>query len=137
MSKNTDLKTKQLGMPIGTASNKLRKSILWKYIVLSGDNFCFQCGSEIISQDDLSIEHKIPWLHSKDPLSLFMDLDNIAFSHLSCNVGAARKQQAPHGTPTKYNKGCRCDLCRVANAARAKKDYTTDKRREKYLRSGH
>ena len=83
-----DIKAQQLGMPYGTASNKLKKQILFMLLVELNKNYCFQCKEEIVSENDLSIEHKQPWLHiSKE---LFWDLNNIAFSHLHCNVRAAR-----------------------------------------------
>lgn len=78
-----DRRKEQLGMPFGTANARLRKNILYKYIVNAGDHFCFKCGAEIISVDDLSIEHKLPW-ENRDT-DLFWDLDNIAFSHMKCN----------------------------------------------------
>jgi hypothetical protein len=82
-------KGSQLGMPLGTAYAKLRKSILFKLVQQTGQDLCFQCGEKIKSIDDLSIEHKKPWLDN-DP-ALFWNLENIAFSHLNCNIGAARK----------------------------------------------
>jgi hypothetical protein len=82
-------KSRQLGINHSTANAKLRKNILFHLISKYGDNFCFQCGAEIESVDDLSIEHKVPWLHNSP--DLYWDMENIAFSHLVCNVGAARK----------------------------------------------
>lgn len=90
MSDSNIKKSKQLGMPIGTATNRLKKQILFNLIKKANENFCFQCGAEIENVNELSIEHKIPWLDSEKPLDLFFNLDNIAFSHLSCNAGAAR-----------------------------------------------
>lgn len=87
-------KQEQLGMPLGTASAKLRKSILFSLLKETGKNICFQCGRIIENEDELSIEHKIPYLDSKNPKELFFDLNNIAFSHLSCNVKAARHPNA-------------------------------------------
>lgn len=84
-------KSKQLGMNHSTASSRLKKNLLWSYVVKCGDDVCFQCGEKINSVDDLSVEHKKPWLHSENPLELFFDEDNIAFSHLVCNVASARK----------------------------------------------
>lgn len=73
----------QLGMPHGTASNRLRKSLLFKYVQKARENFCHVCGTEIELVDDLSIEHIKPW-EGRDA-DLFWDLDNIAFSHRDCN----------------------------------------------------
>ena len=85
-----DKKSEQLGMPSGTAAGRLRKNILFSLLKRLNENFCYQCGGEIEFEDELSIEHKVTWLNSEDPKSLFFDLDNIAFSHLSCNSSAAR-----------------------------------------------
>lgn len=116
-------KSEQLGMNPGTASSRLKKELLWQYIIKAGDNKCFRCGKDIMEIGELSIEHKLPWLDSEDPIGRFFDLYNIAFSHLKCNVGAARHpnkgQKAPHGTNTRYaTHGCRCDSCREAGNKR-------------------
>lgn len=112
-------------MPHGTASNRLRKSIMFKYVVMAGENFCFKCGAEIESVDDLSIEHKEPW-EGVSP-ELFFDLDNIAFSHLRCNGVDRRKfppKTAKHGSLRMYQNGCRCDLCRQIKSIDNQKRYT-------------
>lgn len=103
MSKSNEKKAEQLGMPYGTACGKLRKSLLWGYIVGAKENFCFQCKGEILSIDDLSIEHKIPWLDSDDPVELFFDVGNVTYSHLSCNISAARRVKI-HENPTERRK---------------------------------
>ena len=61
------------------------------------------------------MEHVEPWLDSDNPIIKFYDLDNIKFSHLSCNSKAGRKQSAKHGTSRRYNKGCKCSDCKKAN----------------------
>lgn len=111
-------KEKQLGMPLGTAANRLKKSIMFQLIVEAGHNTCFQCGQKITSIDDFTIEHKKTWLHSHDPLGAYMDLKNIGFSHASCNSGArrVRKDVQPCGTNAAYDRGCRCDACRKARS---------------------
>lgn len=119
---NSNLKKqKQLKIAFGTANNRLRKEILFKYVQKAGENFCYRCAAEITSCEDFSIEHKIPYLDSLDPIALFFDLDNIAFSHLSCNIKAGRRNFAECGVKGKYNKGCRCDLCTEANTKHKRK----------------
>lgn len=76
-------KSNQLGMPFGTATNRLRKMILFRLLQRLGEDVCFRCGCRIESVDDLSIEHKSPWLDVD--MSLFWDLGNVVFSHLRCN----------------------------------------------------
>jgi hypothetical protein len=135
--KNNNKKAIQLGMPIGTASGKLRKSIIFMLLKMLNLNYCYQCGSEIESEKELSIEHKIPYLDSEDPVKMFFDLSNIAFSHLSCNVAAARKtlkmtglddQRLLHGSVGTYDKhGCRCNLCKEAKVIKNSKRYAPRK----------
>lgn len=112
-------KAQQLGMSHGTANNRLRKAILFRLVQRVGDDTCYQCGQKIEKIDNFSIEHKEAWLNSNNPIELFFDLDNIAFSHTSCNYGAKKTWNkgnvAPHGTKTRYSyHGCRCDKCRKA-----------------------
>ncbi len=103
-------------MPNGTAAARLRKSILFHIIKKAGDNICYQCGMEIIYEDELSIEHKLPWLDSHNPVELYFSIDNIAFSHLDCNIKAARPKAGKHPSRRAYQNGCRCDGCKRANA---------------------
>ena len=108
-------KTKQLGMNPSTASNRLRKSILFSFAQKLGYAWCYQCATEIKDIDKFTIEHKEPWLDSKSPVEAFFDLDNIAFSHAECNYRAARvKEGMPCPSVTAYRKGCRCDGCKEA-----------------------
>lgn len=78
-------KAAKLGMPFGTAMGRLRKLVLFDLLKRFDENFCFKCGEEISLVADLSIEHKKPW-ESSNNIELFWDLENIAFSHLACNV---------------------------------------------------
>jgi hypothetical protein len=82
-------KSEQLNMSFGAAGNQLRKSIIFHLIQKCGLDTCYQCGKKITSVDELSIEHKVPWQSSSDPKRLFFDIENIAFSHLKCNVSAS------------------------------------------------
>lgn len=77
-------KSEFLGIPYGTACNRLRLSIMFSLIVRCGDNVCFRCGKEIQTEKELSIEHKQEWLNESP--ELFWDLNNISFSHRLCNV---------------------------------------------------
>jgi hypothetical protein len=126
-----DTKKAQLGMDPGTASNRLVKDILWNYIVKNEENFCYHCGQEL-ERDSFSIEHKVPWLHSEDPLGLFFDLDNISYSHKSCNSSAGRR----------FNKIYENERERRRVQSRRKywskpAEVRKQKRREQYLRTGN
>jgi hypothetical protein len=101
-----DPKSDFLGMPFGTASNRLKKNLMFSLAQKLGLTKCFQCGEEIKSPKDLSIEHKLPWFEASQ--DLFWDLDNVAFSHTGCNYSAARKalkKKGPGGTSW-------CSMCR-------------------------
>jgi len=126
-------KKSQLGMPIGTASARLKKSIMFSMAQRLGLDFCFQCSARIEKVEEFSVEHKVPYLDSENPVDLFFDLDNIAFSHLNCNVGASRPGQPPagHGTERKYKNGCRCDDCRAMKSKKGKEYYWSKKKHQK------
>lgn len=83
---SNDKKSEQLGMSYGKAGNILRKNLLFYLAQKSGMDICFQCKKPIKSVDDFSIEHKVPWLDSNNPVELFFSMENIAFSHSKCNI---------------------------------------------------
>jgi hypothetical protein len=99
--KSNARKTVFLGIPHGTASNRLRKLVLFDVLRRHGENVC---GSQPIeTAEELSIKHKKPW--EGVSVELFWSLDNIAFSHLRCNRnhrheggGAQRRKVGPEGT---------------------------------------
>jgi hypothetical protein len=93
----------QLGMSQGAASGRLKKILLFQFLVRLKENFCFRCKAEIVSVEDLSVEHKEPW--EGISADLFWDLNNIAYSHLKCNVickrpgtGISFRKVGPEGT---------------------------------------
>lgn len=97
----------QLGMSHGAASGQLKKRILFSLLIRLKENTCFRCKAEITSVDELSIEHKQPW--EGISADLFWDLENIAFSHLKCNVvckrpgtGISFRKEGPEGTSWCY-----------------------------------
>ncbi len=126
--KQKDKKNKQLGMNFSTASNKLRKRLLFALVQDAGLDRCFRCDKRIEREQDLSIEHKEPWLDSEDPVGKFFDLENITFSHLSCNSGAARKTYRKYDTPEERLAGRR---------EIARRHYSTERRQRRYKETGH
>ena len=86
-------KTELLGINFSTASQRLRKNLLFALVVDADKNICFHCHKVIDSVDEFSIEHKEPWMSSKNPVQAFFSIENIAYSHLYCNIAAAEK---PH-----------------------------------------
>jgi hypothetical protein len=124
-------KREQLGMDDSTASHKLRKLILFSLVQQKAQDFCFRCQAKIETVEDLSIEHKTPWLDSSNPVHNFFDLNNIAFSHLKCNIADRRKPNKKYFTD---------DELKAANQSRwrnsKRRNYNSEARRAKYLRTG-
>lgn len=119
MEDTNSRKTIQLGMPFGTACAKLRKLVLFDLLKRYNENVCYRCKEIIDNADDLSIEHKKPWLDND--VNLFWDMDNISFSHLRCNVLNNRQPnrgQKSHGVTGYTRHNCRCSVCREAQRAR-------------------
>ena len=77
-------------MSDGKAHNILRKLIMFSLVQELGKDICFRCGKKIETIDEFSIDHKVAWLNSENPVSLYFDLENISFSHCSCNIAAKR-----------------------------------------------
>jgi hypothetical protein len=102
MKSSNKKKSEQLGMPIGTAQNRLRKSIMFAMMRQLNVDTCHQCNEAIEDIGDLSIEHVDAWLDSDDPTAKFFDLNNIAFSHLSCN-SSARRYRNQHSKQSERN----------------------------------
>ncbi len=96
-------KSALLGLNFSTATQRLRKLILFDLLQRFGQDTCFRCGQQIEDTDDLSIEHKEPWQGAADPKASFFDLENIAFSHLRCNTRHERTR-CPAGHPYSDNK---------------------------------
>ena len=131
-----ETKHKQLGMNYSTASNRLVKDLLFNFIITTGNNCCFRCG-EPMERSNFSIEHKHPWLHSEKPQEMFFDLNNISYSHLKCNVAAARKPVVSCGSVYKYALGCRCTSCTKAKKDKERKKHNPEIRKAKFKRTGH
>lgn len=133
----SDKKKEQLGMNPSTASGRLVKDILWNLIVKTKQDFCCKC-NKLMTRETFSIEHVKPWLDSDNPVELYFDLNNISFSHLSCNIADARKSESACGTYSKYdNYGCRCEPCKKAASLYKAKYYTKESRKSRYLRTGN
>jgi hypothetical protein len=80
-----------LGMGHGKASHILLKKILFECVQSLGRDECYRCKKKITTIDTFSIEHKNAWMQAENPVEAFFDLNNIAFSHRSCNYKAATK----------------------------------------------
>lgn len=122
-------KQKQLGMNPSTAAHRLRVDLLFSFATKLGYK-CFHCGKELV-RDGFSIEHKSPWLHATDPKEMFFDLENIGFSHLSCNSSNKR-----HPTQKYFSDEERKAAAAIKMREWKRKNYDPTKRAEKYARAG-
>jgi hypothetical protein len=84
MGNSNQRKDATLGMAHGTANGRLRKNILFFLLRKHNENICVRCDLSIETVEELSIEHIKPW--EGISAELFWDLQNIAFSHLRCNI---------------------------------------------------
>ena len=107
-----------LGMDKGTAMHRLRKMIMFELAKKAGMDRCHRCKLLITDIAEFSIEHIEPWLW-KD-VKLFWDINNIAFSHLSCN-SASNSVSRTCGSYSRYLRGCRCSVCRKEYLKAAKR----------------
>ena len=83
LNKSKIEQTKQLGMPIGTAYARLKKSVMFSLLQQLNQDICYRCNKKIETSEELSIDHIKPWLYNN--IKLFWDLNNISFSHVKCN----------------------------------------------------
>ena len=91
ITKYREKQTLQLGMSPGKARNRLVNSLLFYFAQTTNRDTCYRCNKLIESVNDFSLDHIKDWRNSGDPVELFFNLENIAFSHKSCNYSAARK----------------------------------------------
>ena len=130
--KSYEKRKAQLGIPVGTASARLRKALLFQCVQELNKDYCHQCSKKIESLEEFSIEHIQPWLDSENPKELFYDLNNIAFSHIKCNIGAARRINKKYFTPED-----RLEADRKLSRDYAKRVYSKERRQRKYRETGH
>ena len=101
------MKTKKLGMSPGKARNLLVNTLLFRFAQETEMDRCFRCEKPIVCVEDCSIDHIQNWLHSDNPVEVYFDLNNIAFSHRSCNYAASKKPSFLGKTTVKCTN---CDL---------------------------
>jgi hypothetical protein len=132
------LKDRLLGMANGTAWNRLRRLVLFMVLQRFKVNICFRCGKGIERVEELSFEHKTAWQSAPDPKASFFDLDNVAFSHLRCNIGSTNnsKRQCLLGHPfddanTRQRRSRSGRKCRECERLRSARRYREGDVREK------
>ena len=89
---------------------------------------CYRCKKEIDDISDFTIDHKKGWVNVSP--ALFWDMNNIAFSHATCNFNAGKTIPCP--SLNHYRNGCRCDPC-IHLKRKYDKKYRDRKRLERQL----
>lgn len=136
----TQRKTDFLGMNWSTANNRLKKMIIFKLLVDSSKNVCFKCSSLIENIEELSIEHKKPW--ENIDVALFWDMNNIAFSHVSCNRNHSYPTKKQNSEGFWWCNSCRSfknseDFYKDSTKINGHQAYCKHCRKEKDTRKGH
>lgn len=124
-ARSTKKREEKLGMNDTRARKILNKDLLFHFAKQLNRGDCYRCGKEM-KREDFTVDHIENWLNSDDPISLFFDIDNIAFSHLSCNRSAQRTLISCPSLAA-YKQGCRCDECRLEKS-RYSKEYRARKK---------
>lgn len=101
---------------------------------------CSQCGSS----QDLRVVYKDPKEKTVKVAAIWSRKDEdraqlLARCIVLCTVCALSKRheerQPEHGTPGRYDQGCRCDQCRPAKSQKRKAERARKKEREAALQS--
>ena len=125
----SDIKSALLGENFSTASNKLKKSIMFDLIKrLELDN-CYRCTLKIERIEELSVEHLEAWQRAENPVEAFYSLENIGFSHLNCNRQAAIPSAKKYKDKTEYSQA------KWARHYAKNKEEVLRKKRERYHRN--
>lgn len=130
MPYKSDKKSQQLGMPLGTAQNRLRRILFFNLLVKYNENICFRCKELILSSDDLHIDHKEPWIDASP--ELFWDTSNIAYSHAKCNCSARR---TPPVIKPLNTDGQELFICRICKKQDVSSFFIKDPNRYKNISS--
>ena len=82
-------------MSYSTAGNRLKKMLFFKLVQETKKDRCFRCDEKITNYIELSIDHMDAWLDQDN--SVFWNLNNIAYSHLTCNSAKSARFQNSEG----------------------------------------
>lgn len=106
---------------VAHARRVLMKILMFNYAKRLGLANCYRCKKEL-ELSDFTIDHIEGWRNKSNAKELFFDVDNIRFSHHSCNSANTSIEKKPkrHGHSL-YTKGCRCDICTEGHRKRIAK----------------
>lgn len=97
------------------ANRVLMKDLVFAYATRLDLNLCYRCNKRL-TREDFTIDHVKPWRNKPNSQELFFDVNNIRFSHHSCNSANTAIKKITHGTQRMYNRHrCRCTSCKEAH----------------------
>jgi HNH endonuclease len=103
-----------LGENFSTATARLKRNLMFQMAQRLGLDSCFRCHNSIQTAEEISVDHKEPWLYvSKE---LFWNLNNLAFSHKRCNTTDRKELNKANNTrqnPVGKNWCGRCKRFRL------------------------
>lgn len=121
--RNSEKFKEQIGLSVSTARNRLIKLLVSKMLDERGE-VCFRCGKPL--NGDWTIDHVENWLDSDDPVALFFDVENVAYSHHACNSRHTRNYSGVEMTENERKRAWE----------KENRVYDPEKRRNQYLRTG-
>jgi hypothetical protein len=74
----------QLGMTIAKAKGQLYRYLHWQMLCETGRNICWRCNKPM-SAATWSVDHITDWREHPEAIVVYMDPDNIKYSHKRCN----------------------------------------------------
>lgn len=126
-------KSETLGIHYGTAKARLDRDIIFSFISKLNIK-CFRCNGDL-DRETFSVDHKNPWLIADDPLISFFDLENVAFSHSSCNTKAGRKPKKIYYSKEEKNRELHKKKY-YNSSSKYNKENRKEYRKEYYKRTG-
>ena len=82
-----------LGVNYATANYQLHRQLLYAFAEQLDFLRCYRCKDNILSIEEMSIEHKESWRSASEPRTAFFDLTNVCLSHMDCNRRSQVKQK--------------------------------------------
>lgn len=135
MSKYRDDFKKRFQVSVSTARSQLITNLLFNFAQQLGKDICHRCNQKI-ERESFSIEHIKPWAWEPNGYDLFMDMDNIAFSHLTCNSGHTRfTERSRAAASSRGNRRIKGDQLECSSCLKTKDK--ADFHKNKTTPSGH
>lgn len=91
-----------LGSHLPSVTHKLKRQMILLMAQICGYDTCHKCKRKITTIKEMSIEHRVPWTNQEE----FLDIENLALSHLGCNSSTANAKKGKIGKQYGYVGVC-------------------------------